>query len=411
MFRFSKFLGIISWSAGGSVVTLACMPLLTRIYEPAGFGLLGVVQAAASVIAPFVTGRYEQALLLGRGDRMMKGLLWLCVLILFLTGLTLFLFASIYANLDGGIGDYAYFVPAFALAIALYSLTEKCFLRFGLENWIGRQSFLRGTAASIFPLIGWYIFSKDSRWLLALTLAGNAFPVIVSYFVLRKHFRKKNGNLVFPGWKEIFIAGKTYINLPKFNAVHASFNSMTLSSPQLLIAHSFGLEAAGLFSIANRLIYAPVSLVNQASGAINSKIIAANRVKHGSSDLLKTVLVRASVFSLIIIISVWLMGNKISALLGQKWNEIPTYLLLLCPSMFTSLAAGSLAYLPIAYRKQKEALLLEMASLTVRMSALMVGTRFGSIYWALGMFAFASVFLAGATHLWYHDILKRTHEG
>ena len=65
----SKFLlnivKLISGSAFAQLLILSITPLLTRIYEPNIFGIIGVITAISSIGVIFVTGRYELSLITG----------------------------------------------------------------------------------------------------------------------------------------------------------------------------------------------------------------------------------------------------------------------------------------------------------------------------------------------------------
>ena len=50
-------------------IPIAISPILTRLYGPDEFGVLGLYMAVVSIVVVLVTGRYELAILLPRQDR------------------------------------------------------------------------------------------------------------------------------------------------------------------------------------------------------------------------------------------------------------------------------------------------------------------------------------------------------
>lgn len=406
---FKTFFRIIGWSAGGSFIALACVPMMTRMYEPSSIGLLGVIVSVATAVAPIVSGRYEQSLLLARSLGMASALLWLVGLVAAVMSVILFLIAAIYSTIDPKLGNYVFFVPAFALAFALFSLAQKCFLRFDVDDWVGKQSFLKSASMSALPLLAGVIISRDPVTLVSASLAAMLVAISAAFYVLYRKGSFQGRRMLFPGWAPVLEVARAFSNMPKFNVPHAVLNATVVMSPYLVITHQFGLEAAGLYAIANRFIAAPVSLINQASGAINSKAIAANRSSSGSRPLLRKVILRSGIFSGLAFLVIWLLQDYMVFLLGEGWNGVDTYLLLLCPYLFSALAAGSLAYIPVAYARQKNALLIEVVSLALRLGGLMLGARFGDIYLALGLFSLASLIVAAGTLIWYEKVMRDSH--
>lgn len=71
---------LMATGAGASrIVGIASIPILTRIYEPADFGVLSVFMALVFLLNPVVTLRYMLALPLPRSERLAFGLLVLCI--------------------------------------------------------------------------------------------------------------------------------------------------------------------------------------------------------------------------------------------------------------------------------------------------------------------------------------------
>ena len=55
-------LKLIGGAGAAQMLAVLSMPLLSRLYAPADFGVLGVFMATVTIAAVFVTGRYEMAI-------------------------------------------------------------------------------------------------------------------------------------------------------------------------------------------------------------------------------------------------------------------------------------------------------------------------------------------------------------
>lgn len=72
------FRGMMTLALGssiGRVIGIASIPVLTRLYSPADFGVLAVFTALVAILAPLVTLRYALALPLPRHDGVAMNLL------------------------------------------------------------------------------------------------------------------------------------------------------------------------------------------------------------------------------------------------------------------------------------------------------------------------------------------------
>ena len=62
-------IGMMSGGAAlAQLIPLAAMPLISRLYTPADFGVLASILAAATILSPLATGRYELAIVLPPED-------------------------------------------------------------------------------------------------------------------------------------------------------------------------------------------------------------------------------------------------------------------------------------------------------------------------------------------------------
>src|SRR5690625_4809932 len=94
---------LVSGTAAAQVVAMVLSPIITRLYGPEAFGVMGTFNAIVTIIAPVAALTYPIAIVLPKKDRDAKGIIKLSLLIAgfiaMLTTLILFLFSKQILNL------------------------------------------------------------------------------------------------------------------------------------------------------------------------------------------------------------------------------------------------------------------------------------------------------------------------
>jgi len=86
--RNSKFVRdvaiVATGTAGAQIINVVFLPLITRLYGPEAFGVLGVFMSVAGILIPIAALTYPLAIVLPEEDRDAKALIILSILISFL---------------------------------------------------------------------------------------------------------------------------------------------------------------------------------------------------------------------------------------------------------------------------------------------------------------------------------------
>jgi O-antigen/teichoic acid export membrane protein len=91
---------------------------------------------------------------------------------------------------------------------------------------------------------------------------------------------------------------------------------------------------------------------------------------------------------------------------GNNWRESGNYTQILSPWFFLGFIVSSISYLPLLKGMQKKALMIEIVSIILRVTALMIGYFQNSIYLALLLFSLIGVFILIYILAWYLKIAK-----
>ena len=129
-------------------------------------------------------------------------------------------------------------------------------------------------------------------------------------------------------------------------------NILIINFPLFFILKNFGLEAAGLFGLAYRMVMLPVTLVNKAIGQVIYKRFSAMSIldKTMFAFIIKNILFLTLSFPGFALL--YLFGEEIfSFIFGVEWRIAGEYAALMTPFIFLSFLISPLSYYFVAYDK------------------------------------------------------------
>src|SRR5699024_8009724 len=72
---------LASGTAAAQIIAMALSPIITRLYGPEAYGLMGTFMAIVSIVAPIAALTYPIAIVLPKSDQDAKGIIRLSILI------------------------------------------------------------------------------------------------------------------------------------------------------------------------------------------------------------------------------------------------------------------------------------------------------------------------------------------
>lgn len=265
-------------TAGGQIVTIAALPLLSRLYSPEQFGHYSFVLALAGVAASVATLRLDGAAMLPSETRQVRALVWLslgsAVMISLLFSLSLHVLAGWEAF---GLHQYpllSVWVGCFTLSSALFGLFSQLSLRKRQYGLVARRSFLR----SFVSAIGQITLGSATKLTGGLLIGGLAGQLagIASMVRSTREFTS------LPRRHELIPALRQYWRFPAVFAPSALLNTFGLQAPLIFITAYFGVAAGGQLGIAERVVAIPVTLVGTAVGQVIEAEVAKHTREGGS---------------------------------------------------------------------------------------------------------------------------------
>lgn len=301
----------------GQLITVAAMPVLARLYDPAGFGFLAGIMCIVSLSASVVHGRYHMAIPTSRDEGEAVALLVLAALLSAVVSPVAVLLVALVIGQNAGVIDswlFASVAIAFTLVTALidvFTYWRSHRQRFGVsaQNTVARAGITAGTQIALSP------FSS-------IGLVGGAMTGALAALALsiRDVVRFDRRSLFWPSWKQLLGVSRHYFGYPIFGVPQGLIAAVSWNLLPLLLLHYSGVVSAGQYWLAYRLLIAPVALLNgsyrQATLPIMGRedsLSATRMTRQHSVNLLLLAATAAA--------PVYFFGETLFALLlGEEWR-------------------------------------------------------------------------------------------
>lgn len=268
---FARALAIlVGGTAGAQALTMAAMPLLSRLYGPADFGGLAVFVGIVTTIAVSACLRFDVAVALPESEVEAAVLLRLAMLCAIATSILAYLillmlpdFVAQWLKLQS-LGVANWLIPFGLLACALVSMLQNWHIRKGAFAVISKGRFMQAVAA---------IGTQGSLGLLgagALGLvAGNVLGFCASILFMGYGSAKKIFATVDEWrWQVLWPVARRYARFPLYSTWEAMANQAAIHAPIILIASTSKAEEAGYLMLAMSIMQAPMSLFGAAIGQV-----------------------------------------------------------------------------------------------------------------------------------------------
>ena len=372
---------VATGTAGAQALTMAFAPIITRMYGPEAFGLLGTFMATLGIVTPISALAYPIAIVLPKSDDDAKGLAKLSFRIALFMALALsviLLFASKQIAALLGMQAIAAFMLLIPLAMFFSALQQI------MQQWLIRKKQFKVTARIAVSQslilnsskvgIGW--FWPVGSVLIILATLGNALYAVQLWFGAKK-WADKDGRIDKPAESKVDLKALAYKHrdFPYYRAPQVFINALSQSLPVLMLASFFGPASAGFYAIGRTVLGIPSTLIGQAVADVFYPKIAeaANRNENLYRPILKATLALAGV-GIVPYGVVFLFGPSLfSFVFGEEWRVAGEYARWLSAwSYFGFMNRPSIAALAVL-NMQRFFLVYEVVSLILRAASLYIG--------------------------------------
>jgi len=321
---------LITGTGLSQAITIVGTLILAHLLAPDAFGLLAIYMTLVSFLGVLGGGRYELAIMLPETDADAANILTLSMLVAFGLSLLSLLLVALFrfpiASLlgDARMASWLWSVPAVLLVFDIYqSLYIWCsrlkqFRRLaysriflGLGTVVSQLGLFYLHVSPGFALIGGWIFGQ---LLAMLILAAQVVANDLRFLIASHSSASIRASLI------------AYKNFPLYKAPY-SFMSNAASQLVFVVLRIFAsLEVVGLYSLANRAIYLPASLIASSMNQVFYEK-AATELRQGRLEDFVTRALRVQVVlaTPILVFVVFESKFLFGKVLGHQWAQGGSY--------------------------------------------------------------------------------------
>jgi O-antigen/teichoic acid export membrane protein len=261
---------IASGSVVAQVIGIITMPLITRLYTPSDFGILGIFTATLALLA-FAGGfRYDLALPLPGDDRDAANLFIFFLMLLSTTTIGFLIVIFLFGDTILSLFQLAPLKPyLLLLAFGFFSIS----LYGALTSWVTRnREYTRITYTKISQSVG----GAAGKIALGFLSAG-PIGLLVGYILSQVlgigtllRYMWGNDRQMFAGisWDRMTDNAKRYIRFPLFSFPSGIINTLALQLPVFMLSSIYGLSVVGMYSLASSLLVVSSSLISASMGQV-----------------------------------------------------------------------------------------------------------------------------------------------
>ncbi len=372
---------VASGTAGAQAITTAFSPIITRLYGPEAFGLLGTFMAIVAVVTPIAALSYPIAIVLPKEDSDARAIAKLSALlagsIALILVLTLWLAGDWLADLlrVQEIRSFLWLIPLVVVCSAFMQIVQQWLIRKKQFRVTARAAVLNALVINVLKS-GFGLLRPIAAVLIGLTAVGNGIHAGLLAFGAKKYEREYQSERT--GERRpisLWAVAKQHYDFPLYRAPQVFINALSQSLPVLMLAAFFGPASAGFYALCRRLLGLPSQLIGKSVGDVFYPRIteAAHNGENLTCLLVKATLALAAVgifpFGIVVAFGPLLFGF----VFGAEWVVAGEYARWLALWMYLAfINRPSVVSIPVM-NLQGQFLKYELVSVILRLSALAIG--------------------------------------
>lgn len=322
---------LLSGTVGAQIIGMLAAPIITRLYGPEAYGMMGTFLSIISILGPIAALTYPIAIVLPKQDLYAKGLIKLSLIITIIISLLVFIIILIFHELIIAvfkieeIAAYIYLIPVTLFFVGILQVIEQWLIRTKQFSISAKVTLWQAIIVNA-GKIGVGLVYPVTAVLIFFTVFMQAIKTSLILF----HLKRTNKRLLISSFKEkisILTLAKKYKDFPLYRAPEVFLNAISGSLPVLVLTSLFGPASAGFYSIGRTVLNLPSQLIGKSVGDVFYPRIS--EAANNNENL--TMLIKKATFSLavvglipygiVIIFGPWLFGF----VFGQDWERAGEY--------------------------------------------------------------------------------------
>lgn len=265
--KFVKNVAVLATgTAASQAVAMALSPIITRLYGPEAFGIMGTFSAMINIIAPVAALTYPIAIVLPKSDQEAKGLIKLSLLITAIIS-SLSIIVLLFFNQQiisifnlKEISSYLYLIPLVIIFAGLMQVSEQWLIRTKQFAINARVTFLHSIIING-AKVGIGFINPIAAVLVVLTAMGNGLRAfLMIFFTRRSNYHITEEEKGETGLRDL---AKRHYDFPVYRAPEVFLNAISGGLPVLMLTAFFGPASAGFYSIGRTVLNIPSQLIGK----------------------------------------------------------------------------------------------------------------------------------------------------
>ena len=357
-------LTLITGTSISQAIPILITPVLTRLYLPEEYGLMGIYLGISLLLGILSTLSYQAAILLPENENEALSILQLCIISSFLVSVfsaivILFLNHKVAGWMNAPeLSTYLYLVPLSILSIGVNNAFTSWANRLNLYKSISMSKIISAVSTPFFSII-LGLFINGPFGLFAGLIAGQ----LISPSILIIHAYKRNGVIFHLNSKsELIKSAKIYRDFPKYSLWADFINNFVNQLPIYMLSIYSGKNDVGHYNLSNRILGMPITLISTSIGQIFYQKASNDYIQKGNCEELyiKTFkflfLLSVIPFSILIIFGPGIFG----LFFGKEWREAGVYSQIMGLMFFFKFTVSPLSYMYYIANRQKEDLIIHI---------------------------------------------------
>lgn len=394
------FLKAVSVLVGGTafaqLIGFLCLPILTRLYTPEDYSVLGVYVAIVAILAVISCLRFDIAIPIPENENDGKALLLLSFLsntifsiILYIVLFISYPYIQHYKIIDQ-LSYWIWLIPLGVFVSGFYSALQFWATRHKRFKDIAKTRMTQAISGNAASLAGG-MFSVGFGGLIVgqlLNFSGGLFKLAVSA-------KKDLASVKSSPLKATFTK---YSKFPKYSILEALFNTSAVQLPLIIIAIFLIGPEVGYLMMSMKILGIPMSLIGRAMSQVYLSHAAeyhkAGKLYYYTKQVLIKILKIIIVpFALLALMSPYIFNY----IFGEKWEGLGDYILIMIPWYFFQILSSPISMALHVINLQDLALFLQILGFVVRVLVLLVvaflGSKFIVEYYILSGMIFYTIYL------------------
>ncbi len=343
-----KVATVASGTALGQAVALLVSPLLTRLYSPGDFGLLGFYLSIMGITSTISTFCYEKAIPVAPSDEDARSLLVISLVSVLATTLLVLLVGVLHPEIPASLQTlhrlrpYFWVFPIGLVGLGFHQALSAWGVREHAYSVMARAKFAQGAGSAIFQTLLGLL-----KWGPLNLLFGDALGRLLGFSALIRLGRVDRDFLAAPrNFRHHVRTALMYRRFPLFGLGSSLLNTAGAQGTVLVVAFLFDPWQTGLFVFADRMIGLPITLITRAASQVFvGEISQVIRERPGAFRGVFRLMVRKlSLYgALLALVLVVVPPLAVAPIFGERWRDAGFLIAILAPAAWAQFVASPLS--------------------------------------------------------------------